>query len=531
MHNEMKLLAGPKVDINQIRWPKAADFKGNVKNIMFDMEVIQHKYKAARNIEFGLAGGIDIDGVLHNFGPRGEGGAVGFDALRNIGVAGAMHEVWDKWQLNQQFGRGLRDHDKLAVKACNFFDARPREFEGVVCHGDMVDKMPKVADRFIKMKVPKDRNGNIEHGRFKLDGIKNIRIMPDMHFDMHPIHHIKPRTVKANPVAALKAFWKDAQKPKPGIGYGHPALKGLIHGREHRPCVAGFERFERPISINRGMVAGGVGGLWENWNAMFKPVVDPEQVKRMHAEEQRLLAEREAYRQEADRKRKLKTEKIYNQLANDMLQGLNKPGVDVTKQIAWYFSEVRYYGHGRMHTAVQICAERLKGQGFTYLGEGCWSSAFLAPDGWVYKVNCNSDSLDGWFAYAVNVKMNGNSKNFPNIDTITRIGGTYCAKIERLEPLTDVEQTEFRERNLGKMQAFRNSELSTIKREFGCTGDDAINLFEVVRDTYNEINGTYDIHPGNVMWRVDNDVKTLVLTDPLCGGNFSMDTMSAKLAA
>lgn len=505
MHNEIKLLPAPKVNLDQIL-------------------AAEHQWQDKLMVDF----------KIHDFGPRGEGGPVGFDALRNIGVAGAMHEVWDKWQLNQQFGRGLRDHDKLAVKACNFFDARPREFEGVVCHGDMVDKMPKVADRFIKMKVPKDRNGNIEHGRFKLDGIKNIRIMPDMHFDMHPIHHIKPRTVKTNPVAALKAFWKDAQKPKPGIGYGHPALKGLIHGREHRPCVAGFERFERPISINRGMVAGGVGGLWENWNAMFKPVVDPEQVKRMHAEEQRLLAEREAYRQEADRKRKLKTEKfkkIYNQLANDMLQGLNKPGVDVTKQIAWYFSAVRYYGRDRMHNAVQICAERLKDQGFTYLGEGCWSSAFLAPDGWVYKVNCNSDSLDGWFAYAVNVKLNGTSKNFPNIDTITRIGGTYCAKIERLEPLTDVEQTEFRSRNNGKMQAFRNSEISTIKREFGCTGDDAINLFEVVRDTYNEINGTYDIHPGNVMWRVDNDVKTLVLTDPLCGGNFSMDTMSAKLAA
>lgn len=507
MHNEIKLLPAPKVNLDQIL---AAEHQWQDK-LMADFKV-------------------------HDFGPRGIGNVQGLDALRNIGLnvvdhIAPMHDILDKWQLNQQFGRGLRDHDKLAIKACNWFDAMPK-FEGIVIKPEPwfvpagVER--NAAHKLIKLK---DRNGaNIDRGvKFGVGAALLNKVIIDP--GVQRFIDMRDKVKKPNPVEALKAFWKDAQKPKPGIGYGHPALKGLIHGRSRGPIPT--SNFEQHVKLHDVDHVGFGNGLWENWKAMVQPV-DPEQVKRMHAEEQRLLAEREAYRQEADRKRKLKTEKfkkIYNQLANDMLQGLNKPGVDVTKQIAWYFSEVRYYGHGRMHTSVQICADRLKEQGFTYLGEGCWSSAFLAPDGWVYKVNCNSDSLDGWFAYAVNVKLNGTSKNFPNIDTITRIGGTYCAKIERLEPLTDDEQTEFRSRNNGKMQAFRHSELSTIKREFDCTGDDAINLFEVVRDTQSEINGTYDIHPGNVMWRVDNDVKTLVLTDPLCGGNFSMDVVGAKLAA
>lgn len=519
MLNGMKLLTGPKVTLEQIRslgaamnandnikfdWPKAGDFaKHDVKNIVFDMEAVQNPFD--------------------KFGVRD--------------IAGPMRDIWDKWQLNQQFGRFGRPARNMVIDPAGFFDARPREFEGVVCQDDMVDKFPEVANPFLRLKVPKDR----DHAQlaFKMGDFKNVRILPDA--DLQLIHHIKPRTVKLNPVAALKAFWKDAQGVKPGIGYGHPALKGLIHGRKREALppmtlepvhVGGLRSILDGFRIDDGLF-----GAWQN---MFKP--DPHlnteqrEAKRIEQLERdaRLEAEQVANRKESNRKRKLKTakfKKIYEQLANDILRDLNKPGVDVAKRIAWFFSEVRYYGNGRMHTAVQLCTERLKEQGFSYLGEGCWSNAYLGPDGWVYKVNCNSDSLDGWFAYAVNVKLNGSSKNFPKIDKIARMGTTYCAKIERLEPLTQDEQTEFRDRNAGKMQAFRDSHLSTIKKEFGCNGDDAINLFEVVRDTHSEINGTYDIHPGNVMWRVENDVRTLVLTDPLCGGNFSMDTMGAKLAA
>jgi hypothetical protein len=541
MLNEMKLLKGPKVTLDQIRWPKAAEFnKDNIKNIVFDMEVIKHR--------------------VDNFGVRGMAGPGGHVDLhadffqpgkRDIVVDHIMplHQLWDNWRLNQQLGRGLRDrdHNQLAIKACNFFDARPRaNFEGVVMRPDIgpLDAAP------IKLKMPKVRSMVVgAGGGFRMVDFENV---PIVKFDADQPGPLKAK--KPNPLKALKAHWENAQKPKPGIGYGHPALKGLIHGRNRREFPPLVLSWREPVRMRGGIGFGGLRGLldgfnhnqffvgdrFEPWQAVIKPQLNTEQrearrielleIEKQEAErEAKREAENKAYRYERTRVKRQFTDNAgsYVRIA---LKQLNEPGANVCQLLANMWAIIKRHRYAGDDVRNLLFAG-LKDLGFTILGNGHFSCAFKGPDGHVYKVNANHKDSDGWYAYAVNtMHFGGGLKCVPKIDAIAYRDKTYCVKMDELIPLSRAEFEPFEELN----NAFRiGGDPEKVARLLGISHRDAETMCYIIRATKAETPGSrLDIHYQNVMYRRDKHGNLkLVLTDPLAYGDFEMAFYDKRLTS
>lgn len=364
------------------------------------------------------------------------------------------------------------------------------------------------------------------------------------------VYKIK-RKAKQEGLKQLQGFWKAAQGPKEGIGYGHPAHKGFFAaghvGRNHAWRLHP-ERNERIEPARRGMklgfdlFGGGIGvginnlchevGMFNDFNPWGAGVFAQRNTPTSErvAREERRERERRIRDSEHDDWMRANRQKEWNvrSYIKIKLSWLDKPGANICQIIA----DVCAYTKSNRNEHSDLICNELEHRGFTRLGCGHFSRAYKGPDGFVYKVNSNNTSHDAWYVYGLNCMYYGDGLQcIPKIDAIAYSNTTYCVKMGLLSPVT---RDEFNETYIGISDAFRGSgDVNDVMRIMNISRRVAIDLMAIVDRTKRETPGSrFDIHYENVMHRIDaNGNKTLVLTDPLAYGDFIMSDFDDRLAA
>lgn len=147
------------------------------------------------------------------------------------------------------------------------------------------------------------------------------------------------------------------------------------------------------------------------------------------------------------------------------------------------------------------------------LGQGTFASAFLGVDGFVYKMNAKNRAYDPWLEYAITAKQFPN-KLMPKIYEIKISGNTYCAKVEKLKPLS---KPLFQERYIHLEELIKSKDINSIVE---ILKSDELNeheikqwcefFFKLAEDTGSQI----DIREDNLLVRGNQ----LVINDPLAFG-------------
>lgn len=160
---------------------------------------------------------------------------------------------------------------------------------------------------------------------------------------------------------------------------------------------------------------------------------------------------------------------------------------------------------------------KLKGMGLVNLGGGFFSTVFGAPGGdYVWKISKprNLNEIDGWLKYAEWVKADFISDLTPRIGKIRRY---YCgeymfyvAKIERLEPLDDDENSaaqEIREKISNYLIMGNYNEIARLDTKH-------IRMAMMLRRNF-EAKYRFDLHKHNIMHRPGSGEADFVITDPV----------------
>lgn len=437
----------------------------------------------------------------------------------------------------QHIGRGLRDNPLGKIRILPTWN-----------FADFVNGPALVADKpALRLKQHKARDPDINPGMFFCPDMpaKQLHIATDFDKLVDDVR-AERKKAKRDGLNQLKGFWKAAQAPKEGIGYGHPAHKGFFAaghvGRNHkwRMRMEPVERFQRPrLNAGFNLFGGGIGvglnnmcldmELHNPWGvggfAQRKPTPTNERVERQARRER----ERQRAASEHDNWMRSTQQKEWNTISyiKIKLKWLDEPDANICQIIADVCAHSKSHGYH-----IDVINDGLESRGFTALGNGHFSRAYKGPDGFVYKVNCNHSSHDAWYVYGLNCMYYGQGLEcLPKIDAIAYKNKTYCVKMGLLSPIT---VDDFNEKYSGLNDAFRGSgDVLAVKRIMGISRANAIDVMSIVDRTKRETPGSrFDIHHENVMYRIDtNGNKTLVLTDPLAYGDFIMSDFDHRLAA
>lgn len=461
---------------------------------------------------------FDIDEVIKDFGDDHE---IKFK-LDNIGPRGFGGRLGELGGI-QMVGRCMRPDGDMQQRIRML--PMPAQKIRILPDWDIIENGPAIGGNpFLRVKQLKARD-NVGLA------IKGKNLVFDMNGEFNKV------VIEAknhNGLKRLKAFWKDAQGDKAGIGYGHPALKGMFGvGGRVRPDRLQSRFAPEPFKI--GMFGGGLG-LFDDWNNLCAPMIhNPTPTnERLERRERRLRQDIERKAQEQERLREYKEqERIREQKQWDVcsyirikLSLVAKPGANVCQIIA----DVCAYSKSNGNIHFSLIGDELEKYGYIILGNGHFSRAYKGPDGSVYKVNSNNTSNDAWYVYAINAMYYGEHLAcVPKIDAIAYRDKTYCVKMELLVPMKSIDFE-----NCGSFSlAFIDKDVKSIMKALNLCQLDAEHMIELITRTKRETPGSrFDIHSDNVMHRIDADGnKTLVITDPLAYGDFIMSDFDERLAA
>lgn len=467
-------------------------------------------------------------------------------------------DVWERWRekvkLNNEFGPIGRPDGDIQFNA-PLFDKQiiGRGFRQPINirmlptwnFADFVNGPVLVPDKpALRLKQLKPRNNEglaVKGNDLVFKPARHIHLADDFDKLVDDVRADRKKA-KQDGLKQLQGFWKAAQGPKEGIGYGHPAHKGFFAaghvGRNHkwRMRMQPIERIERP-RLNAGfdLFGGGIGvGLnnlcldinpWGPGGFAQRNTPTNERVERQARRER----ERQRAASEHDDWMRSKDQKAWNTISyiKIKLKWLDEPGANICQIIADVCAHSKSNGYH-----IDVINDGLESRGFTALGNGHFSRAYKGPDGFVYKVNCNNSSHDAWYVYGLNCMYYGQGIDcLPKIDAIAYSNTTYCVKMGLLSPIT---RDEFNEKYLSISDAFRGSgNVLDVMKYLNLSRPAAIDVMSIVDRTKRETPGSrFDIHYENVMYRIDaNGNKTLVLTDPLAYGDFIMSDFDDRLAA
>lgn len=328
----------------------------------------------------------------------------------------------------------------------------------------------------------------------------------------------------------FKAANEARSEAKARLGYGHPAHKGFFAGRACKRRAKPIEKVEAlPFVLDGGINCGLVDPWWRAPVPIVikAPTVGTEQLAIIEAErEERRRRERERRKVYDLQEQGYKVEAYM--MAEALILELNKPDADACKLFAEFGDKIKASGNGNhVYYANRALTEMIKSTKFRILGHGHFSRAFLGPDGLVYKSNLNHTDKDGWFGWAVNCMIDPNPHT-PRIYQIESVGDSFCAKMEVLSNVpSDYWETHIGDRY--KFWGFRDNDLDTVIDAFNAREFDAMRLMKLARQTFSETGGKYDIHHENIMVRKHGDTHTIVLTDPIAYGSFTMRKFTRKL--
>lgn len=555
---DIKLLTGPKVDINQIRWrddPRrdtpANQLWNTVKAIIDQpvngLDVLRNMRKMHLNAEFGPIGrradirAFDRIKMLAPSTPP--------DIVRDIKFPKVWFDEADNGRVPLDVNKPIphwleRDlnmnHRPLTPNW--FWPVVGRQRSGAVMHEVKVLKArPFGGNHILKLKAPDAfMIGN--------DGMPKLK---------EPPVDLKGEPVRVDVADAIKALFKSPQNAaKEGLRHDHPANKGkFFAGREKNKAPLQLPKLDvvRPdISLcdvgafhdiwrewaGLGRFAGGIGvGVGHN-NAHIRQEFNHPVPARAISFAKRNTAEQAAHdkalenirktqaRRENERRRlEAQKEDAVESYIRVCLKLMAEPGANWCQLIACMYDKLK---NNFIDDGTKLINDGLFNLGFKLLGNGHFSTAYQGPDGFVYKVNANHNGSDAWFVYAVNIKCSDLMWCVPRIDKIAHKGNTYCVTMERLEPMT---RTEFLPYD-GLQAAIRDCEFNTVAGLLDISRFDAAKLIKLVNTTRGEAGGNcrFDIHHENIMFRVDaSGRKRPVLTDPLAYGKFQMYKIFAKL--
>lgn len=343
-------------------------------------------------------------------------------------------------------------------------------------------------------------------------------------------HRPKPMSLKA-----IQAACKAAGDVKRGIGYGHPAHRGFFAGKAQKRarnpigCADADVDFMMPEFVPHDLGKRGV--MVMGWEALGLGLMQPESTaKRLERE----AVEAVAYRRDKEREKANACRRVAMKIEAEILvqvliDKLQDPDVDVCRTLVDYAVSLKANDVTRY--AVTALDSAIKATRFRMLGNGYFSTALLGPDGYVYKVNCNNASLDSWVGYAVNCIEKPNPHT-PRVYKIEISGNSYCAKMELLNPVSEISGFDWYERcGSYKFEGFESDCLESVMHSFDAREFDAFNLMKLVSKTKKDTQGRFDIHSDNIMLRMHTDGShTIVLTDPLSFGSFNMRSVEKRLA-
>lgn len=525
---DIKLLTGPKVDINQIRFRDDNRVRPmNDAWVNVDLEgSLKQLRKMHLNAEFGAIGRRDdirafADHRVKMLAPK-------YNPLR-VGFPQVVNKPLPAWLDNDL----MMNHHPIEP---NWFWPAGRARSGRIFHDVKIVKQREHVggNPFLKLKLPED---------FKV-GPDNMPRLKEPPVDLKGV------PVKVDPVDALKGIWKAPRAFKEGLPANHPAMKGVHIGRRGDEAVnADFHRaIMRPVDMNfdrEGWINQPIGGVglgvvgafhdvWQAWRGreldVFAGGIGVGKPARHLHIHQEIAHPVKAKPQEDPYVRKYEFERLDCQKEDSVqsyirvcLKLMTEPGADWCQLIANMYDRVKTTGVCKVYARKGL--ERL---GFRLLGRGHFSTAFQGPDKLVYKVNANRDGTDGWFVYAVNIKCGNVTGCVPNIGDVAYKRTTYCVAMERLEPLGMFSFGPYE----GLAGAIRNREVDTVAVIMNITRSNAEKFIDLVLTSKNQSGGNcrFDIHSDNVMLRRDSEGNAqIVLTDPLAYGDFRMADVYNRL--